>query len=111
MRKNKYCDHETVFEHIWDHADGEGLWEGGAASIAADFGATEDVADDALGELCDRGMIEQLYRGKFAIVKWLEKDDPRSCSNRSAMRIEPSMAKRLFFRFERITLMLPASCV
>lgn len=73
MRKNKYCDHETVFEFIWNNAHGEGLWEGDAASIAAEFGASEDAAADALSGLCDRGMIEQLYRGKFAIVRWEEK--------------------------------------
>ncbi len=75
MRKKKYCDHETVFEHIWNNVDREGLWDGDTATIAEAFGATEDEAHEALGELCDRGLIEKLIPGKFAIVRWREKDD------------------------------------
>ena len=36
---------------------------------------TEDAAYAELGELCDRNLIEKLYPGKFAIVKWRERDE------------------------------------
>jgi hypothetical protein len=75
MRKRKYCDQETVFEHIWNNADGSGFWEGDATTLAAELGATEDEAHESLGELCDRGFIEKVYPGNFAIVNWRERDD------------------------------------
>ena len=75
MRKRKFCDQETVFEHIWNNVDRAGLWEGDATTLAVEFGATEEQAHGALGELCDRGLVEKLYPGKFAIVRWRERDD------------------------------------
>jgi hypothetical protein len=76
MGKKKYCDQETVFQHIWNTADRDGLWDGDAATIAAAFAVTEDAAYDTLNELFDRGLIEKLIPGKFAIVNWRERDDP-----------------------------------
>lgn len=75
MRK-KYCDQESVFEHIWKHADDDGLWVGGAASVAEEFDVTEDEAYELLGELCDRGLLERVYAGTYAITRWRERDDP-----------------------------------
>jgi hypothetical protein len=75
MRK-KYCDQESVFAHIWDNADADGLWDGDDETLAAEFRVTEDEAHAALSELCDRGHVEKLYPGKFAIVKWPERDEP-----------------------------------
>jgi hypothetical protein len=74
MRK-KYCDQESVFAHIWDNADADGLWTGDAATLAAEFNVGEGEAQDMLGELCDRGHVEKLVPGKYAIVKWRERDD------------------------------------
>jgi hypothetical protein len=73
MRK-KYCDQESVFEFIWKHADRDGLWDGDANTLAEEFHVLEDETHDALGELCDRGLMEELYAGKYAIVKWRERD-------------------------------------
>jgi hypothetical protein len=75
MRK-KYCDQESVFEHIWNHTDADGLWDGDASTIAAEFYVSEDEAHDVLGDLADRGLIEKLVPGKYAIVRWRERDDP-----------------------------------
>jgi hypothetical protein len=76
MGKKKYCDQETVFQHIWNNVDRDGLWGGDAATIAAAFAVTEEKAHEALSELCDRGLIEKLVPGKFALVEWQEKDNP-----------------------------------
>jgi hypothetical protein len=73
--KKKYCDQESVLGFIWKHVD-DGMWSGGTASVAAEFGLTEDEAYSALSELCDRGLIEKVYEGRYAIVKWRERDDP-----------------------------------
>jgi len=75
MRK-KYCDQESVFEHIWRNVDRDGLWDGSATTLAEEFHVSEDEAHEMLGELCDRGLIEKLVPGKYAIVKWRERDDP-----------------------------------
>jgi hypothetical protein len=74
MRK-KYCDQESVFAHICQHCDRDGLWDGDAESVAADFHVSEDQADETLSDLADRGLIEKLSLGKFAIVNWPERDE------------------------------------
>jgi hypothetical protein len=76
MRKTRYCDQETVFAHIWDRADPQGLWEGDASTLALAFGTTEDEAHQALSDLCDHGLIESLLPRKYAIVRWQEREDP-----------------------------------
>ena len=73
--RQKYCNQESVFEHIWQHADGNGLWSGDDTTLAVEFHVSEDEAHEALGELCDRGLIEKLYPGNFAIGRWTERDD------------------------------------
>ena len=75
MRK-KYFDWEYVFEFVWNNADHDGLWDGDATTLAAEFAVTEAEAHSMLGELCDRGLIEKLYPGKFAITKWRERSEP-----------------------------------
>jgi hypothetical protein len=68
MRK-KYFDWEYVFEFIWKNADRDGVWDGDDA-VAGEFGVTEDEAHEVLGELCDRGLIQKLYAGTYAISEW-----------------------------------------
>jgi predicted transcriptional regulator of viral defense system len=72
--RNKCCDQESAFEHIWKHADEDGMWAGDAASVAEEFGVSENEAHEVLGELCDRGLVEELYREKYAIVKWRDRN-------------------------------------
>ena len=86
--KKKYFDKESVFAFAWNNADEDGMWNGGAATIAAEFKVTEDETHDALGELCDRGLMEELYAGKYAIVKWRERDYDDEEASSSKERIE-----------------------
>jgi hypothetical protein len=74
--KRKYFGWERVFDFIWQHRDRDGLWAGDAASVAAEFHVSEDEAHDVLADLSDRGLIEPLLPGKYAIAKWRERDDP-----------------------------------
>jgi hypothetical protein len=73
MRK-KYFREEEVFRFIWEHAD-DGMWSRDAATIAAEFGVTEDEAYEVLSEICDGGHIEKVYPGTYAITKWRERGD------------------------------------
>lgn len=73
--KKKHNDWESVFAFIWRNADHDGLW-GGEDALAAEFGVSPDEAYSALSELCDRGLIEKVYEGRYAITKWHEPDDP-----------------------------------
>jgi hypothetical protein len=75
MRK-KYCDQESVFAHIWNNADRDGLWTGDDAVLAETFHVTEDEAHEVLGEICDAGHIEKVYPGTYAITEWRERDEP-----------------------------------
>ena len=75
MRK-KHFSFEQVFEYIWQHCDSEGLWGGDDDSLVEEFNVSEDEAHTMLGDLSDRGLIEKLYPGKYAIVRWREPDDP-----------------------------------
>jgi hypothetical protein len=74
MRK-QCCDQESVFAHIWNNADRDGLWTGDASAVAAAFNVGEDEAYDALSELCDRGRVERLVPGTYAIAEWRERDE------------------------------------
>jgi hypothetical protein len=74
MRK-KYFDWEYVFEFVWKNADHDGMWVGDDATVAGQFGVTEDEAHEVLGDLCDRGLIEKLVPGTYAITEWRERDD------------------------------------
>jgi hypothetical protein len=74
MRK-KCCCEEEVFAFAWNNADEDGMWAGDAASVAEEFGVSENEAHEVLGELCDRALVEKVYPGTYAITKWRERDD------------------------------------
>jgi hypothetical protein len=73
--RTRYFGWEYVFKHICQHCDRDGFWDGDAETLAADFHVSEDQADETLSDLADRGLIEKLVPGKFAIVKWPERDE------------------------------------
>jgi hypothetical protein len=73
--RRKYFGEEYVFEFIWQHCDNDGLWTGDAESVASEFDVTEDAAHEALGDLCDRGLIQKLESAKYIVTKWRERDD------------------------------------
>jgi hypothetical protein len=75
MRK-KDCDQESVFEHIWKHADRDGLWSGDDTTLADEFRVSEDEAQDMLGELCDRNRIQRVGGATYIITRWRERDEP-----------------------------------
>jgi hypothetical protein len=75
MRK-KYCDQESVFAHLWNHADADGLWTGDASIMATEFGVSEDEAQDMLGELSDRHLIERVGTATYIVTRWRERDEP-----------------------------------
>ena len=75
MRK-KYFGEESAFEFVWNNCDHDGLWNGDAATPAAEFDVTEDEAHEMIGVLCDGRHVEKVFHGKYAIVKWRERDDP-----------------------------------
>jgi hypothetical protein len=66
----------AVFEFVCRHCDRDGPWDGDAESVAADFQVSEDQSDETLSDLADRGLIEKLVPGKFAIVNWTDRDKP-----------------------------------
>ena len=74
MKRKKYFDWEQAFRFIWENADPDGLWHGDAASLAAEFDASAQAADDVLDELRDRRLIERIA-GTYFISGWREKDE------------------------------------
>jgi hypothetical protein len=72
----KHFDWESVFAHIWRHCDPDGIWNGSAELLAEKFGVSKDEAQAMLDQLCDRGLLEHVYQGTYAIAKWHERDDP-----------------------------------
>jgi hypothetical protein len=74
MRK-KYCDEESVFAHIWDNADADGLWTGDASTVAAAFHVGEDESHAALSDLCDSHLIERVGTTTYIITRWRERDE------------------------------------
>jgi hypothetical protein len=75
MKRNKYFGWEQAFRFIWETADPDGLWHGDAASLAAEFDASEQAADAVLDELRDRSLIEKLDTETFFISGWRERDE------------------------------------
>jgi hypothetical protein len=73
--KKKHFDWESVFAHIWQNCDPDGIWDGDGTTLAANFRVKEDDACTMLGQLCDRGLIEKLYQGRYGIVLWRERDN------------------------------------
>jgi hypothetical protein len=74
MRK-KHFREEDLFGYIWEHAGGDGIWDGSAATIAAEFGVTEDEAYATLSELCDRGRIQRIGTAKYIVTKWRDREE------------------------------------
>jgi hypothetical protein len=72
----KYFCERPVFGFIWDHADADGIWEGDAATIAAEFSVPEDEAYATLSELCDRNRLQRIGDAKYIITTWRERDEP-----------------------------------
>jgi hypothetical protein len=81
VKRKKYFGEEYAFEFIWQNADRDGIWHGGAASLAAEFDVTEDDAHSALSDLSDRRMIQKVYKQTYIIVNWRERDDLDSVSH------------------------------
>jgi hypothetical protein len=79
MRKKKYFGEEILYEFLWQHCDNDGLWAGDDAAIARKFGVSEGEAHDALAGLCDRGHVEQVFREKYALTKWREREQDDPC--------------------------------
>ena len=78
LMKKKTFDHESVFAHIWNNADRDGLWDGDAKTLAAKFRVKEDEASAVLGELSDRNLIQRVGASTYVITHWREReqDDP-----------------------------------
>jgi hypothetical protein len=74
--RSKYFGEDQAFEFVWKNCDADGLWNGNAETLARKFNVSADEAYETLGALCDRGLIEKLVPGKYAVVKWHEGDDP-----------------------------------
>jgi hypothetical protein len=72
----RYFGWEYVFEFIWKNADRDGMWNGDASAVAAAFNVGEDEAHEMLAALCDRGHVERLVPGTYAITEWRERDEP-----------------------------------
>ena len=61
IRKKTHWDlRDELFEHIWNDADGDGIWEGDAGSLARALDVSERSAQPALDELCRVRLIEQI---------------------------------------------------
>ena len=73
----KYLCEEQVFGFIWEHADHDGMWDGDAVTIGAEFNVTEDEAYTALSELSDRDRIQRVGDATYIITRWRERDDAR----------------------------------
>jgi hypothetical protein len=72
--RRKYFGWEYVFEFIWKDADRDAVWDGDGASLGEEFGVTEDEGYETLSDLADRGLIEKLFSGTSAVVKWPERN-------------------------------------
>jgi hypothetical protein len=73
--RQKYCDQESVFAHIWQHADADGLWSSDDASLAEAFRVSEDESYEILGELCDRNRIQRVGTATYIVTNWRDRDD------------------------------------
>jgi hypothetical protein len=72
----RYCDEESVFAYIWRNADEDGLWDGDALAVVAEFDVSEDEAYDALSELCDRNRLQRIGEAKHIVTRWPEREEP-----------------------------------
>ena len=44
MKRKRYFDWEQAFHFIWQGADDDGIWNGDASTLAAEFDVSEDAA-------------------------------------------------------------------
>jgi hypothetical protein len=79
VKRKRYFDWEQAFHFIWENADRDGIWNGDAVTLAAEFDVSEDQAESVLDELRHRRLIERLHTGAFFISNWRERDDPGIC--------------------------------
>jgi hypothetical protein len=73
--KKKCFREEEVFGFIWEHADEEGMWNGDSATVAEEFGVTEDSAYAVLSELTDRNRIQRIGEKLYIVTRWRERDE------------------------------------
>jgi hypothetical protein len=81
MKRKKYFGSEQAYEFIYQNADHDGIWHGDATELAEEFDSTENDAHSALSDLCERRMIQKVYKQTFVIVNWRERDDFDSASH------------------------------
>lgn len=71
---SKAADPMHAFRVTLNNADDEdGIWNGEAATLAEEFGVSEDEAHSGVTELCDRRLIEQVDKRAYAITNWPER--------------------------------------
>ena len=75
MMRKKYFGEEAAFAFVCNAADADGMWEGDDATIAAEFGVTDDEAYSVLSELCDRNRVQRVGERQYIIVRWRELDE------------------------------------
>jgi hypothetical protein len=75
VKRKRYFDWEQAFHFIWQGADQDGIWNGDAASLMAEFEISEEAAEAVLDDLRTRRLIEKLYTGSYIIVNWRDRDD------------------------------------
>jgi hypothetical protein len=76
VKRKKYFGWEQAFHFISQGADQDGIWNGDASTLAAEFDVSEDAGAEVLDHLRARRLIEKLYTGVFFTCNWREKDDP-----------------------------------
>jgi hypothetical protein len=75
VKRKSYFDWERAFHFIWQGADQDGIWNGDASTLAAEFDVSEDAGEEVLDQLRARRLIEKLYTGSYIIVSWRDRDD------------------------------------
>jgi len=75
MKRKKHFDWEQAFHFSRQGADQDGIWNGDAASLVAEFDVSEDAAEEVLDQLRARRLIEKVYAGVFFICNWRDRDD------------------------------------
>lgn len=73
--KKKHFGDEYLFEFIWNNCDHQGIWNGDAATVAAEFAVTENDADDTLSKLCNRNRIQRVGKEKYIISRWRYREE------------------------------------
>jgi hypothetical protein len=74
MKRGKHFTDEAAFEYIWQSAARDGIWDGDASDLAAEFHVSEDAADEMLYELRNKRLIDKLTDQSYLVVNWRERD-------------------------------------